>query len=594
MQWSLVLLTLMGQCLFLVWPLHVYYFIDERMTWKNAQSYCRKNYTDLATVYDMNDTQRLSESVRTGEAWIGLHINESQENMVWHWSQPGVEVTECFWDNDQPNNQPINTENCVMINKNNKWHDEKCSVSRAFICYDKEQYNDTYVIHHDKKNWSEAQRHCREKHTDLVSGLVQLQDNNLMSEIQKFEVDFWWIGLFRDSWRWSDGSNASFRNWKSFKDDNSKKCAVTLLPSQKWESRACDQKRPFFCYRGENMILINEPKTWEEAQRYCRENYTDLATVYDMNDTQRLSESVNTDKAWIGLYSVPGKDNRVWHWSQPGVEVTWKEFWAVSQPNDRGGSQNCVAMDRNGWNDRKCCRDFAFICYDEEQYNDTYVIHHDKKNWSEAQRHCRENHTDLVSGLDQLLDKNFRSKIQNHGNSFHWIGLFRDSWRWSDGRNASFRNWKSFKDDDSKKCAVTLLPSQKWESCACNQKRPFFCYREENMILIKKSKTWGEASDYCIQHHRGLVSITDPSQQRWAAEKAKEANTDYVWLGLRYTCVLDLWFWVNDELLCYKNWASGEEPVEGCDRAVAMSRGGGNKWHTKNDTESFNFICALR
>ena len=114
------------------------------------------------------------------------------------------------------------------------------------------------------------------------------------------------------------------------------------------------------------MILINEPKTWEEAQRYCRENYTDLATVYDMNDTQRLSESVNTDKAWIGLYSVPGKDNRVWHWSQPGVEVTWKEFWAVSQPNDRGGSQNCVAMDRNGWNDHKCCRDFAFICYDGE------------------------------------------------------------------------------------------------------------------------------------------------------------------------------------------------------------------------------------
>ena len=115
----------------------------------------------------------------------------------------------------------------------------------------------------------------------------------------------------------------------------------------------------------------------------------------------------------------------------------------------------------------------------EEQYNDTYVIHHDKKNWSEAQRHCREKHTDLVSGLDQLLDKKFRSKIQNHGNSFHWIGLFRDSWRWSDGSNASFRNWKSFKDDNSKKCAVTLLPSQKWESRACDQKRPFFCYRGE-------------------------------------------------------------------------------------------------------------------
>ena len=116
---------------------------------------------------------------------------------------------------------------------------------------------------------------------------------------------------------------------------------------------------------------------------------------------------------------------------------------------------------------------------------------------------------------------------------------------------------------------------------------------EENMILIKEKKTWEEASDYCIKNHRGLVSITDSSQQRWAAMKAKEADTDHVWLGLRYTCVLDLWFWVNDELVCYKNWASDKEPGEGCDRAVAMSKREGHKWHTKADTEEFNFICAL-
>ena len=116
---------------------------------------------------------------------------------------------------------------------------------------------------------------------------------------------------------------------------------------------------------------------------------------------------------------------------------------------------------------------------------------------------------------------------------------------------------------------------------------------EENMILIKEKKTWEEASDYCIKNHRGLVSITDSSQQRWAAMKAKEADTDHVWLGLRYTCVLDLWFWVNDELVCYKNWASDKEPGEDCDRAVAMSKGEGHKWHTKADTEEFNFICAL-
>ncbi|XP_030286351.1 macrophage mannose receptor 1-like [Sparus aurata] len=591
MQWSLVLLVLMGQCLFLVCPLHVYHFIKETKTWEEAQRYCREHYTDLATVYDMNDTQRLNDSVNTGEAWIGLHSNIRQENRVWHWSLPGVEVTKYFWAQQEPNDND-GTDNCVVI-KNNEWHDHRCSHKRAFICYDEKPSGEQYIFHHYKRTWSEAQKHCRENHIDLVSGLHQLRDKNLKSQINdcRRRNDVYWIGLFRDGWRWSDGSNASFRDWESINNDNSKKCAVTLLQNKKWDSRDCGEKRSFFCYKEENMTLIKEPKTWEEAQRYCRENYTDLATVYDMNDTQRLSDSVNTDEAWIGLYNIPGKENRVWHWSLPEVEATVKEFWAGGQPDDIGGCHNCVAMHHNGWNDLECSDERAFICNDEKQY----IFHDDKKTWSEAQEYCREKHTDLVSGLHQLVDRKLRSEIQNqkNKNSFYWIGLFTDGWGWSDGSKASFRNWKSFEDDNSKKCAVTLLPSQKWDSRDCDKKKPFFCYKEENMILIKEKKTWEEASDYCIKNHRGLVSITDSSQQRWAAEKAKEADTGYVWLGLRYTCVLDLWFWVNDELVCYKNWASDEEPVEWCDRAVAMSKGEGHEWHTKADNEKFNFICAL-
>ena len=130
--------VVLGQCLFLVCPLHVYYFIKGPKTWKEAQSYCRENYTDLATVYDMNDTQRLNESVETDEAWIGLHNDGRQENRVWYWSLSGEEVTKYFWDDNQPNDKQQNPENCVMINNDNEWHDDKCSVKHAFICYDGE------------------------------------------------------------------------------------------------------------------------------------------------------------------------------------------------------------------------------------------------------------------------------------------------------------------------------------------------------------------------------------------------------------------------------------------------------------------------
>ncbi|XP_013763501.1 natural killer cells antigen CD94-like, partial [Pundamilia nyererei] len=100
-----------------------------------------------------------------------------------------------------------------------------------------------------------------------------------------------------------------------------------------------------------------------------------------------------------------------------------------------------------------------------------------------------------------------------------WVGLFRDSWRWSDWSNSSFRYWDA-----------------------------------DKLILIKENKTWEEALDYCRESHRGLVSITNPYQQRWVEVIAKNASSPFVWLGLRYSCTLDLWFWVNDKLVCYEKW----------------------------------------
>ncbi|XP_050931474.1 C-type lectin lectoxin-Enh4 [Lates calcarifer] len=175
---------------------------------------------------------------------------------------------------------------------------------------------------------------------------------------------------------------------------------------------------------------ISESKTWSEAQSYCREKYTDLAKVYDMTDMKRLLDSTeNQGEAWIGLYNNPGKENRKWHWSLPGVEYKEdRKNWNGGEPNDIKSPENCVRMSPK-WVDVPCAQTYVFICYDERRkYNKTFHLINNKKTWPQAQSYCREHHTDLISGVHQLEDEEFKTQ----GKSKRlWIGLFRDTWRWS-------------------------------------------------------------------------------------------------------------------------------------------------------------------
>ncbi|KAK2899960.1 hypothetical protein Q8A73_013089 [Channa argus] len=360
----------------------------------------------------------------------------------------------------------------------------------------------------------------------------------------------------------------------------------------------------FFTCRHYDYHFIKENKTWDEAQKYCRENYTDLATVSNMTDMKRLINSIESqDEAWIGLHSYPGNGSRKWHWSLPGVEFNESETrWESGEPNDYNGHlENCALMTNKNWSDFPCTASFKFICYNEtNQSNKTCHVISDTMTWSQAQNYCRVNHTDLIRGLDQL------DHCAESGSEM-WIGLFRDSWRWSDGSSSSFRYWESLSTNDlvdgqgDENCTMTVLNrAGKWSFDDCNNTKPFICYSDK-VILVNERKTWVEALNYCRKYHHDLVSITNPHEQRWVQERAKDANSPLVWLGLRYSCTLDFWFWVSDKRFSYSNWAS--KVTDGCDMSAAMETGGQNQWRwvqerAKNASSLYvllglRFCCTL-
>uniref|UniRef100_A0A3Q2UY32 C-type lectin domain-containing protein n=1 Tax=Haplochromis burtoni TaxID=8153 RepID=A0A3Q2UY32_HAPBU len=104
-----------------------YHFVNQQMTWTEAQSYCREHFTDLVTIYNSNINQLLlSMSPRI--------------NAFWKWSMEGklfyVGSTHEFmiWANGQPDCVNAN-EYCVALQGQTQMSDRPCGDSYPFLCY---------------------------------------------------------------------------------------------------------------------------------------------------------------------------------------------------------------------------------------------------------------------------------------------------------------------------------------------------------------------------------------------------------------------------------------------------------------------------
>uniref|UniRef100_A0A3B5RCV6 C-type lectin domain-containing protein n=1 Tax=Xiphophorus maculatus TaxID=8083 RepID=A0A3B5RCV6_XIPMA len=210
---------------------------------------------------------------------------------------------------------------------------------------------------------------------------------------------------------------------------------------------------------------------------------------------------------------------------------------------------------------------------------------------------CQEKHTDLAT-VTNMKDMKRLINILPRDWRGAWIGLYYQTdgtrkWHWSDPGlefNESETNWNPGEPNDAngwQNCGF-IWKSLKWGDLSCNDPRYFLCY---DVILIKENKTWKDALTYCRGHHDDLVTITNMDDQRWIQEKVKEASTPFVWLGLRFNCFKNIWFWVCKEKISYQNSTSAGW-MNNCNTSGAMQAGGEHRWFQRNDTEELNFICS--
>ncbi|KAL6481108.1 hypothetical protein MHYP_G00091880 [Metynnis hypsauchen] len=325
--------------------------------------------------------------------------------------------------------------------------------------------------------------------------------------------------------------------------------------------------------------FVNKTETWTEAQSYCRQMYTDLATINNMEEMNKLIEIIKDKslRVWFGLERV---------------KLMYSN-WATGEPNN--DKEVCICMNGDGkWKDEDCSSSLPFVCFEGKQSR--YVLIDDSKSWSDAQSYCREHYTDLASVRNQTENDEIKEEANKKA---VWISLFRVSWKWSDQSYSTFRYWKENQPDNyngNENCGEIVMTGEgRWNDVQCGEEFPFICY-ENKLILINQSLTWREALRYCRVNHVDLVSVHSEEIQLWVNEVAQKASTEHVWLGLRHTCTLSFWFWVDGEFVCYQNWALGNgtegEDCSSVERTGAVQSRGGQQWVSLPEDHKLNFICT--
>ncbi|XP_055762171.1 secretory phospholipase A2 receptor-like [Salvelinus fontinalis] len=327
---------------------------------------------------------------------------------------------------------------------------------------------------------------------------------------------------------------------------------------------------------------------WTEAQDFCRENYTDLVTLYNQEESEQLIQLMpdSSDSAWIGLHR---KEHSL-KWSNGDI-VNDTAWLPLPSPCTK---PMCAAILKHNTTWENCTEQKYFMCY-RKGSGDSFLIEQ-KMTWYDAQSCCRERNTDLVS----IRNEGQKEEVKNDGmNSTtpYWIGLLYDDWEWSDGGRSAYRDWSEGNNYPHTGENVTILfQCPRGISTVPNENTPEYTLCSEGSVIIhniSEGMSWEQALAYCKKNYHGLLRIE--TEEDLGAIKQKFNGTDFtgpVWVGLRQSRLFGFWVWTNGLPVGWSNWEGDRQPEQPLsNHCGAMSMEEGYKWSDQDCLSKLLFIC---
>ncbi|XP_039516647.1 macrophage mannose receptor 1-like [Pimephales promelas] len=319
---------------------------------------------------------------------------------------------------------------------------------------------------------NEARNVCRSNYTDLVT-IYDEEENNELIGILKNNTNSvsGWIGA--SSCKWSNGELVTFTNYSA--TFNEEKCCGVINTDGRWDCINCTStKKYFMCYdqglgqQSYNYSLIRENRSWFEAQMYCRENHTDLVTIRDEEENDRVKEARNgSDSFWIGLQynnSLDWFDGGYSDYKQNSSSQGCFTYLSSHKNNTQGGHWFKA---NNG--------SYSALCYKS-------FIHVSEKNmsWEDARHYCDCNFSGLlrIESENDQIETERELKRRNISGPV-WVGLKEIRlWTWTSGLQVvNWSNWKEGSQPENEHCGAIEKVDGRYKWCAknCTMKYRVLC-----------------------------------------------------------------------------------------------------------------------
>ncbi|KAK7884649.1 hypothetical protein WMY93_027772 [Mugilogobius chulae] len=235
---------------------------------------------------------------------------------------------------------------------------------------------------------------------------------------------------------------------------------------------------------------------WGDAQTYCREHFTDLATIERAADVARTGIPTF---GWIGLHDLPAAWYKVmadhsnsWRWSATGATSPGGyQNWDPIEPNNYNSIELCVSTNNGKWQDNDCRLIAPCLCYkDLSGVKQFFLVNDTWRTWPNCQSVCRQQYHDLA--MIQSETENQAATTALSGQNAAWIGLYRNIWAWSDGSSNNYIKWITGAPSNSQnnEHCVNMDYKGVMNDSPCSNTMGFLCHEVKKRATVVKAQMW--------------------------------------------------------------------------------------------------------